>query len=619
MGTRDDAINLTVAQPKVTLISSATEYSLIAYSFASTLIILAWLMVYCQYGFDFTDESFYLVWSSAPSLYDWSLSQFGFLYHPFYILFSGNIALLRIFNMLVTFALAWYLVDLVMTGVFRGESKGTVKRLSISFGFAASVLVFYGFWAPSPSYNSLNLQALLVVAIGLLLARKYNSVSSVIGWILVGAGGWLTFMAKPSSAAVLGVCLFFYLLIARKINFRLLSISVASGLLLLVLSAMLIDGSLMAFVERLQTGIAFAGLLGGGHSLETILRIDDFTLSQQEVVIFRAILMFSVVASSLLYINNNFARLLGLCFAFMTLGIILLLIAGKFVVPMQSSNFHGLLILAVPASTFILALGFGRRRIFTDISLSRLSASLVLALFPYIYAFGTNNNYWQIGGAAGFFWVLSALIILVPLIPRTSAMYVLFPLLLITHLIVVVLVQAAMELPYRQTQPLRMNSQEIIVGRSGSSLILSEGYASYILKAQSASKLAGFQPATPIIDLSGQSPGILYALGATNVGQAWMIGGYPGSLSLAAEALKRVSCEYLASAWLLTEPGGPRSISYDLVATFGAQPSDYELVASWDTANGAGGFDQRPTQMLLKPNRDVSKSISSCTEKRTNL
>ena len=35
-----------------------------------------------------------------------------------------------------------------------------------------------------------------------------------------------------------------------------------------------------------------------------------------------------------------------------------------------------------------------------------------------------------------------------------------------------------------------------------------------------------------MIDLTGQSPGILYAIGAVNVGQAWTIGGYPGSKRL---------------------------------------------------------------------------------------
>lgn len=616
MGIQDQAVDLTATQPKSTLIPNAIEYCLVALSVTGALGVLVWLMIYCHYGFDFTDESFYLVWSSTPGLYDWSLSQFGFLYHPFYILLDGDIARLRIFNMLLTFTLAWSLVDLVLRDAYGGDLIEKIKRASISFGFAVGVLVFYGFWAPSPSYNSLNLQALLVVAIGLLLAKKEFDRSSVIGWVLIGVGGWLAFMAKPSSAAVLGACVFLYLLLARKINLRLISVCGGTILLLMICSAMLIDGSVMAFVGRLQTGMVFANYLGGGHSLDVIFRFDDFLLTQQDVLIFRAVLIFSIVASLLLYFNNSVGRFFGLFIAFLSLAVVFLLMTGKYVVSLDASNFHGLLVLAIPASMLILTLGFGKQRVFKEVSLCRFAASLSLALFPHIYAFGTNNNYWQIGSAAGFFWLLSALVLFVPVIPRVKATFILLPLVLITQLVVVVLVQAAIESPYRQTQPLRLNSQKITVGRDGSSLILSEGYASYLQKAVAASRQAGFQHATPIIDLSGQSPGILYALGATSIGQAWMIGGYPGSLDLATEALKRVSCEQLASAWLLTEPGGPRSISDSLVATFGAQPSNYDLAASWNTASGAGGFDERPTQMLLKPNRDIHHSISSCLEAR---
>ncbi|WP_460111420.1 hypothetical protein [Pseudomonas sp. H3_D04] len=145
---------------------------------------------------------------------------------------------------------------------------------------------------------------------------------------------------------------------------------------------------------------------------------------------------------------------------------------------------------------------------------------------------------------------------------------------------------------------------------------MSEEYAGYLIEARSAALQAGFQPGTPVIDLSGQSPGMLYAMGATSIGQAWMIGGYPGSFKMASEALKRVRCDQLAAAWLLTEPEGPRSLSDNLVSSFGAKPSDYEVVGSWKTAKGAGGFDQRPAQQLLKPIKNLDTSIKACIESR---
>ncbi|MBK5400159.1 hypothetical protein JFU47_26095 [Pseudomonas sp. TH39(2020)] len=616
MSVQGNVSDLAVAHPGTTKSSTITEYCLVALSIVGAVGILIWLMVYSRYGFDFTDESFYLVWGSTPGLYGWSLSQFGFVYHPFYLLLGGDVVRLRILNILATLALGWFLVDIILKDTFSKNISGKIQRLAISFGFSIGVLVFFSVWVPSPSYNSLNLQALLVAASGLFLAQAKINKESVIGWMLIGIGGWLTFMAKPSSAAALGVCVFFCLLLARKINFRLALFCFASTLFLLVLSALLIDGSVTAFVGRLQMAMVFVDYLGGGHTLEQIIRIDDFLLTQEDVLIFRIALLFSLVVPIFLYFSNRSSRLLGFCCACLTLLAIIVMLIGRFVVKLEYSNFHGLLMLVIPSSMLLLGVCLGRYRFFLDLSISRLSVVFAFALFPHVYAFGTNNNYWQVGSSAGFFWLLGGLVLLAPAIRGAKATFVLLPLVLATQLVVVVLVQLGMESPYRQTQPLRLNSHTVEVGRSGSNLLLSKEYAAYLTQAMTASKQAGFQPGTPVIDLSGQSPGILYAIGATSIGQAWMIGGYPGSFKLASEALKRVSCNQLAVAWLLTEPEGPRSLSDSLVSSFGAEPSNYEAVASWSTARGAGGYDQRPAQKLLKPVRNSNASIKACNESR---
>ena len=119
-----------------------------------------------------------------------------------------------------------------------------------------------------------------------------------------------------------------------------------------------------------------------------------------------------------------------------------------------------------------------------------------------------------------------------------------------------------------------------------------------------------------MIDLSGQSPGILYALHAESIGQAWTIGGYPGSLKLATAALRRVSCDKVATAWLLVEPKGPRSIPDELLSNFGANlAEDYDSVATWRTAEGAGGYQGQRIQMLLKPTRSKSIAVQACNDK----
>lgn len=115
-----------------------------------------------------------------------------------------------------------------------------------------------------------------------------------------------------------------------------------------------------------------------------------------------------------------------------------------------------------------------------------------------------------------------------------------------------------------------------------------------------------------MIDLSGQSPGILYAIGAKNIVQAWIIGGYPGSLKVSKAALDHVPCEKIAEAWVLIEPDGPRSIPTGLMSNLGAAfPRSYHEVGSWRNAEGAGGYDASRAQELYKPTA-TTEALSAC-------
>jgi hypothetical protein len=121
-----------------------------------------------------------------------------------------------------------------------------------------------------------------------------------------------------------------------------------------------------------------------------------------------------------------------------------------------------------------------------------------------------------------------------------------------------------------------------------------------------------------MIDLSGQSPGILYAIGASNIGQAWTIGGWPGSDKLAVDMLKEVSCKQLSRAWLLAEPDGPRKISPGILSSFGANMArDFEIVGTFKTAEGAGGYKEVRVQQLLKPSRAIDAAMTACVAGRT--
>jgi hypothetical protein len=112
-----------------------------------------------------------------------------------------------------------------------------------------------------------------------------------------------------------------------------------------------------------------------------------------------------------------------------------------------------------------------------------------------------------------------------------------------------------------------------------SSLILSKEFANYISDARKIAAQSGFTKDDAMIDLTGQSPGLLYLLGAKSIGTAWNIGGYKGSLDMAKATFNLIDCTDIANTWVLYENKGPRSISIDLLTSLGMNFSkQYKII-----------------------------------------
>ncbi|MEX1031733.1 MAG: hypothetical protein WDZ30_00090 [Cellvibrionaceae bacterium] len=580
---------------------ATSQYVMIALSTMGTLLVLGWILKYSAYGIDFTDESFYLVWISNPFIYDFSTTQFGFVYHPLYRLLGGDIAALRQANMLITFGLAWGLAYTFLTSLAPESREKRIVLHTAAAGLATSAFILFDTWLLTPSYNSLALQALLITGIGLLLAERVITRKSVCGWIIIGVGGWLAFMAKPSTALALAVGVFSCLLFSRKFSIRLLLLAASSAIVLLLASALLIDGSITGFVQRLQKGMELGQLLGGGHTLTHILRIDDFQLGKDAKLAILFVLAASFLAAWGAWTEKTKGLLVSLPVCFMFFALIALLTIGETHKVAGLGYFQGLLIFGVVFAGLLTGRISSRIETFKSITASQWAVAGLFLVMPHIYAFGTGNNYWLAGSSAAIFWLLAGLTLLGPMVRERASWSFALPLVLAAQAVTATLLQTAFEQPYRQPQPLRLNDTAQEIGTQKSTLILSASYATYIDRALTTARDAGFEPATPMIDLSGQSPGILYALGAESIGQAWTIGGYPGSLNLAKAALSRTPCEQIAMAWVLFEPDGPRSIPTELMSRLGAAfPERYEQVGAWSTAEGAGGYPSR-IQEFYKP------------------
>jgi hypothetical protein len=590
---------------------------LLGFSLVSTVCVLGWLLKYSSYGFDFTDESFYLVWIANPFDYKWGYTQFGFIYHPLYQFMNGNISALRQVNILLTFGLASVMVYRFLKVIIPESPPNTFQRWILSMAFATASLVVFDSWLLTPSYNSLALQAMFIVVTGLLMAERKLSVLSVWGWVLIGFGGWLSFMAKPTTGVALGGCSLVYLVGTQKMKWRWLLISVGSATVLLILTALVVDGSLVQYLDRLKTGGQFARDQDAGYTLRQIFRLDRPRLLGIEMLFLTSMGVLSFFSARVIGSGVRWKTIIGqvIPVAFFV-SILVILFRGE-VVSLRFGRFHNLTLWAIPLSVVAVGIVSYGRGLFFNVPKRERVMVLLFILFPHVYAFGSNNNYFYKGSSASLFWVLAGFIFIGPLVRNKKNWMVILSWALATQLIVTLLLQIGFVSPYRQVGAIPLNGHSVEVGQPGSSLFLSEGYATYVKEAVDLARRAGFEERTPVIDLTGQSPGILYVMRAENIGQPWTIGGYSGSLKIATNALRLVSCEKIAKAWVLTEPGGPRSIPHELLGEFGADLSeDYEEAAVWETPRGAGGYEERPLQILLKPQRAIARAIQACHDQK---
>jgi hypothetical protein len=136
-----------------------------------------------------------------------------------------------------------------------------------------------------------------------------------------------------------------------------------------------------------------------------------------------------------------------------------------------------------------------------------------------------------------------------------------------------------------------------------SSFLMEGGYlkvdpstALYISALKKIALEAGWQPGTPLIDLTGGSPGATVILDGRIMGVPWLLGGYKGSAEFAKTVLKMVPEPLQNTAWVLTAPEGKRSLSDKILSEIGLNfPDRYVAIGKVRTGH------RNELQILWKP------------------
>ena len=589
------------------------------------LVRLAWTWQTAGAGLDFSDEGYYLAWIAQPFDYSISATQFGFVYHLLWKAVGEDLVGLRRANLVLTSVLGWWLGFTVFRRLSSREGAPRPWGRPLAAVLALATLTAYpnlfDMWLATPSYNSLCLQGLMIALTGLAgLQRGQSRAEWVFGAVLIGVGGVLAFMAKPTSAAALGVLVVAYLLVARMWHWPMLMGMAGVFVCGLLVSAWSIDGSVGAFVLRLRQAIEVAALMGIQPSLSHLVRIDTFHLSGGEWAVLLGVAGVTAVGTRMLAESRpdhagGPERIMAVL-AVAMLAAMLTAAVGVWHPDVTHRAFRGVWLLAVPLGA-LCALVMSLRRTWTgEVDGQQAGLVAVLAATPHVFAFGTGNNYWQSASAASCFWVLSGVCVVLPRV-RSAGWRTLLPVAVAAQLLASLLFWMALGHPYRQAPLLEPPPNLARVRDGQSQLRLSPAQADYIGGLTLQAQRAGWHAGTRAIDLTGQSPGTLFVLSARPVGQPWLLGGYPGSAGSARAILTREPCEVVADAWVLVQPGGPRALPVELLAASGADLArDYRLAAEVRTPPGFGGYAATGLQQLFRPVRSSEAAVAACRHAR---
>ena len=378
-------------------------------------VLIGVILYRCQFGLDLTDEGFYLTWISRPELYRSSATQFGFFFKPLYEVLGYDLVLLRQTNVIVTLILAFATFWLLL----RPATCSKIPRAILAFALSSSaLLVLHHMWLPTPSYNWLNLYGLLISLIGCLLSLRAETIRGKLsGGALVGLGGVVVALAKPTSAialAVLLLCVFAWELRTRPRHALTTAVTttvvaIGGGLL----AAWLIDHSPLEFIERLKRGAELGYTLGSLRNSSRmteyeIFRWDRFPAPRHFFL--QAFVVAGVSAIYAIYCRDDTvkAQVFRSTILFLISLTAIVSLTWPSAIALLPKQIHVYQILAVLSGPLFVSLILARSGNKTTLA---MPVVVILFFLPFVHAIGTTNNLWLQASQAFIFWISAAVVV----------------------------------------------------------------------------------------------------------------------------------------------------------------------------------------------------------------
>lgn len=559
-------------------------------------------------GLDLTDEGMYLNWMTRPWDWPWASTQFAFVFHPLWQLVGLDLVLMRRWStgLLVVVAAGFFAT------LFR-RSFGQSRPSSTVLGLLLAPTVLFAVGSQStfftPSYNMLGLLGTLLsgaALVAILLPPADDQLAAVRWpWVLLGVGGVVCFASRPTAGALLLLIVIIALYVGGAWSWRGLGVAAGTALGGLLVMALAIDRNPVAFLERVLEGLHLYSVQTGRSAREAFLNTFGYVdLAQPDDVTFGALAAVVLMGGVLLVrISGRWQSALAAVLA------VVLALAAGWAAGTGFTALSGTVQRSVTVA-FFLWLGVSLPGLVGRWRTRRgaLAAAGALWLLPLAFAFGTYYSTLALMGSVAFCWLASSLVLLGSN-PQTRASW---PLVVGGWLLATALcLNAAAGSPPRQ-EPLGEQTASFSLAGRGD-VELSADMARYLDGVARDAAAAGFETGTPVLDLTGESPGLLFHLEAVPTADSWVIGGYSGSRErLARELQLHTPCETIGNSWLLVSPDGARRIAPEVLGVVGLDfPADYRRVATARAPQRSQGYTVELWQPL-----ETAGPVERCSGQR---
>ena len=135
--------------------------------------------------------------------------------------------------------------------------------------------------------------------------------------------------------------------------------------------------------------------------------------------------------------------------------------------------------------------------------------------------------------------------------------------------------------PFPLSPPL-VNQQSSLILPGNSTLRVSSEQFNYVSNLKKLATLNGFQEGNYILDMTGQSPGLIYALGGKPLGWPWILDLLPGSDNAALQILSKVAKTQLDNSYVLISDETKHLHPFATLRKIGLDvndPNSFQLVA----------------------------------------